>query len=140
MHLLNRVLISAVAATLAVAGSASAIMARGYTPRDMARSYGGSWPVTVSGSQVNFTGCLTLTGSGSASVTIGSQRYSDGSYFVVNNLLVATIPAQGYGQNAGLVFTGRAARNKLGLGVYEDVYGGGDFNSGALSFGTKGGC
>jgi hypothetical protein len=140
MHLLNRVLVSTVVATLVVAASAGPTMARGYTLPDMVRSYGGSWPVTVTGSQVNFTGCLTLTGSGSASVTIGSQRYTGGSYFVANNLLVATIPAQGYGQNAGLVFTGRAVRSQLGRGVYEDVYGGGDFNSGALSFGVKGGC
>jgi hypothetical protein len=140
MHLLKRTFVTTVAATLAVAGSAGTGMARGFIPIDMARSYGGNWPVTVTGSQVNFTGCLTLTGSGTASVTIGSQRYTGGTYFVVNNLLVATIPAQGYGQNAGLVFTGRAARNKLGRGVYEDVYGGEDFNSGALSFGTKGGC
>jgi hypothetical protein len=140
MHLLSRVLLSTVAVTLAVAGCPGATMARDYTPFDMARSYGGNWPVTVTGSQVNFTGCLTLTGSGFASVTIGSQKYNGGSYFVVNGMLVATIPAQGYGQNAGLVFTGRAERNKLGRGVYEDVYGGEDFNSGALSFGMKGGC
>jgi hypothetical protein len=140
MHLLNRFLVLTVAATLAVAGSAGAAMARGYTPPDMARSYAGSWPVTVTGQQDNFTGCLTLSGSGLASVTIGSQRFTSGSYFVVNDLLVATIPAQGYGQNAGLVFIGRAERNQLGRGVYEDVYGGGDFNSGALSFGMKGGC
>lgn len=140
MHLLNRALVTTVAATLAVAGAAGAALARGYTPPDVARSYSGSWPVTVTGSQVNFTGCLTLAGSGSASVTIGGQRYTGGSYFLVNNLLVATIPAQGYGQNAGLVFTGRAVRSQLGRGVYEDVYGGGDFNSGALSFGLKGGC
>jgi hypothetical protein len=140
MHLVNRFLLSTVVAALAVAGSAGATTARAYTPFGMAVSYGGSWPVTVTGAQVNFTGCLTLAGSGEASVTIGSQRYTGGSYFVVNDLLVATIPAQGYGQNAGLVFTGRAERKKLGQGVYEDVYGGGDFNSGALSFGTKGGC
>jgi hypothetical protein len=140
MRILNRVLVSTVAATLAVAASAGATMARDFTAPDMARSYAGSWPVTVTGQQVNFTGCLTLAGSGSASVTIGSQRYTGGSYFVVNKLLVATIPAQGYGQNAGLVFTGRADRSKVGRGVYEDVYGGGDFNSGALSFGIKGGC
>jgi hypothetical protein len=140
MHLLNRVLLSTMAATLAVAGSAQAATVRGFTPRDMTRSYGGSWPVTVTGPQVNFTGCLTLAGSGEASVTIGSQRYTGGSYFVLNNLLVATIAAQGYGQNAGLMFIGRADRNKLGAGVYEDVYGGGDFNSGALAFGMKGGC
>jgi len=140
MHLPNRLLVSTVAAALALAGSVGATLARGYTSPELARSYSGSWPVTVSGSQVNFTGCLTLTGSGFASVIIGSTRYTGGSYFIVNNFLVATIPAQGYGQNAGLVFTGRAARNKLGRGVYEDVYGGEDFNSGALSFGMKGGC
>lgn len=140
MRLLNQALVTTVAAALAVAGSGGASMARGYILPDVASSYAGTWPVTVTGSQVNFTGCLTLTRSGSASVTIASQRYTGGSYFVANNLLVATVPAQGYGQNAGLVFTGRAARSELGRGVYEDVYGGADFNSGALSFGMKGGC
>jgi hypothetical protein len=53
---------------------------------------------------------------------------------------VATIQAQAYSQNAGLVFIGHASLGNVGDGVFEDVYGGGDFDSGALTFGMKGGC
>jgi len=108
-------------------------------------SYAGNWPVTVTNSQFhNGTYCLTLTASGSdagsASLVIGSQRFPDGSFLVVNHTLVATITAQAYSQNAGLVFIGSADRDKIGPGVFEDVYGGSDFDSGALTFGMKGGC
>jgi hypothetical protein len=53
---------------------------------------------------------------------------------------VATIQAQGYGQNAGLVFIGSANRGSIGPGVFDDVYGGEAFDEGALTFGMKGGC
>jgi hypothetical protein len=53
---------------------------------------------------------------------------------------VATIQAQGYGQNAGLVFIGSASHGRIGPGVFDDVYGGEAFDEGALTFGMKGGC
>lgn len=139
MHSLKQLLVSFVAIALAIATSAAAGMARGYDPLPSARSYSGTWPVTVSSSH-GFMGCLTLAGSGSASVAIGSQKYTGGSYFIANNLLVATIPAQGYGQNAGMVFIGRAGKDRLGRGAYDEVYGGGAFVTGSLDFGAKGGC
>lgn len=138
MHVLARALVSAVAATLAVSASAGAGMAREYNPPVFADSLNGSWPVTITGSH-GFTGCLTITSS-SASVVIGSQKYSYGTYFIANNLLVVTIPAAGYGQNAGMVFIGRAGHRKIGDGAYDEVYGGEAFVSGALSFGMKNGC
>jgi hypothetical protein len=131
--------------------SAGAAMAHGFNGSTMnmvvpaSHSYSGAWPVTVTDSQhSNGTYCLTLTengsNGGSASLVIGSQKFPYGSFLVINRTLVATIQAQGYGQNAGLMFIGSARRGKIGPGVFEDVYGGSDFDSGALAFGMKGGC
>jgi hypothetical protein len=112
-------------------------------------SYSGAYPVTVTRSQhSNGTYCLTLTDngqygalhSGSASLVISGHKYTYGTFQVLNHTIVATIQAQGYGQNAGLVFIGHATLGNIGDGVFEDVYGGEDFDSGALSFGVKGGC
>jgi hypothetical protein len=121
-------------------------MAHGYNGNAMnmvdpaSHSYSGSWPVTVTRSQhSDGTYCLTLGASGSASLDIGSRKYN-GSYLIINHTLVATIEAQGYSQNAGLLFIGSARRGNIGPGVFEDVYGGSDFDSGALAFGMKGGC
>jgi hypothetical protein len=133
MRFLQRALIAAVGVILASAGAA---MARGYT---------GSWPVTVTRSQhSNGTYCLTLTengrNSGSASLVIGSQKFPYGTFQIFNHTLVATIEAQGYGQNAGLVFVGSASRGNIGPGVFDDVYGGEAFDEGALAFGMRNGC
>jgi hypothetical protein len=135
MRFSQRILIAAVATTAMVV-SAGAAMAHGYS---------GSWPVTVTHSQhSNGTYCLTLTENGSkggsASLVIGSQKFPYGTFQVINHTLVATIQAQGYGQNAGLVFIGAASRGNIGLGVFDDVYGGEAFDEGALAFGMKGGC
>lgn len=110
-----------------------------------AHNYNGSWPVTITHTQHgDFTGCLTLTGSGSnggsASLVLGSQKYTFGTFQIFNHTLVATIEAQGYGQNAGLVFIGSAGRLSIGPGVFDEVYGGEAFSEGALAFGMKGGC
>ncbi len=131
MHVSQHILIAAAATIAMVTFSAGPAMARGYS---------GSWPVTVTRSQhSNGTYCLTLGENGSASVVLGSRKY-DGSFLVVNHTLVATITVQAYSQNAGLVFIGSASRGKIGPGVFEDVYGGSDFDSGALAFGMNGGC
>ena len=73
-------------------------------------------------------------------LSLAAKRFPNGSFLVVNHTLVATITAQAYSQNAGLVFIGSANRGRIGPGVFEDVYGGSDFDSGALAFGMKGGC
>ena len=138
MHFAKRLFVSFVAAALAAVASAGPAMARGSLPGPMVRAYNGRWPVTVTGSH-GFTGCLILTNSGEASVVIGSQTFSNGSYFIANDTLVATIAAQGYGQNAGLVFIGQAGK-KIGDGAYDEVYGGAPFVWGALAFGSKGAC
>jgi hypothetical protein len=109
------------------------------------QGYNGSWPVTVSHSHnSNFTGCLTLnktvSGGSAASLVIGTQKYPSGSFLVVNHILVATITAQAYSQNAGLVFIAPASHGNIRKGVFEDVYGGSNFDSGALAFGMKDGC
>jgi len=134
---LGRILIVGVAALAAV------------VPASAATSYSGSWPVTVTHSQhSNGTFCLTLTDngqngfphSGSASLVIGSHKYPYGTFQLINHLMVATIQAQGYSQNAGLVFVAPASRGTIGQGTYDEVYGGEAFDSGALAFGAKGGC
>lgn len=140
IRLLKRVLVSMVAATLTVVAPPSAAMAHGYGPILMARSYSGSYPVTITNTgHGTFTGCLTLSASGSASLVLGSQKFPYGTFLVANKIFVATIQAQGYGQNAGMLFIAPATR-MLDKGVYEEVYGGEDFLSGDLAFGTKGGC
>jgi len=148
MGFLERILIAAVVTAVMVASTGAAAMARGDGAAPMARSYSGSWPVTVSHTgHSNGTYCLTLTDNGSdgwphsgpASVVIGSLN-ATGSFQVINDILVATISVQGYGQNAGLLFIARARAGNIGDGVFEDVYDGADFDSGALAFGMKGGC
>jgi hypothetical protein len=146
----RRVLIAAVATTVMLI-SAGAAMAHGYNSNTMnilvpeSHSYSGSWPVTVSRSEHgDGTSCLTLTGTskngGSASLVSGSAKFPYGTFQIFNHTLVATIQAQGYGQNAGLVFIGSANRGNIGPGVFDEVYGGEAFVEGALAFGMKGGC
>jgi hypothetical protein len=140
MRFLERTLIATVAMFVIVISASAAAVARGYS---------GSWPITVTHSQhSNGTYCLTLIDngsggwphSGSASLVTGSQKFPYGTFQLINHTLVATIQAQGYSQNAGLVFIASAGHGKIGQGVFEDVYGGEDFDSGALAFGMKGGC
>lgn len=132
--------------TMALPGGA---IAHGFSGTMMmapdSRSYTGNWPVTISRAQAgNGTYCLTLTqgskNSGSASLVEGSQKFSYGTFQVFNHALVATIEAQGYGQNAGMVFIGSASHGSIGPGVFDEVYGGEAFDEGALAFGKKGGC
>lgn len=127
----------AVAAVVAIAAAPGTAVAQSYT---------GNWPVTVTKSQhSNGTSCLKLTDNGSngwphsGSASLGGSL-SFGTFQVINHTLVATIQAPGYGQNAGLVFIGQANHGSIGKGFFEDVYGGEDFDSGALTFGMKGGC
>jgi hypothetical protein len=150
MRFLQLIPIAAVV-SMAMVISTGAAMARGYNGNTMdmidpsAHSYNGSWPVTITHAQHgNSSGCLTLTESGSnggsASLTLGSQKFPFGTFQVINHTLVATIQAQGYGQNAGLVFIGSARGRGIGPGVFDEVYGGSAFDEGALAFGMKGGC
>ena len=129
-----------VAATLAVILTPSGTMARGYRPMPMTRNYSGSYPVTITNTgHGTYTGCLTLSASGSATLVLGSEKFSYGSYLVDNKVFVATIQAEGYSQNAGLLFIA-PARRSLDKGVFEEVYGGENFLSGDLAFGAEGGC
>jgi len=116
-----------------------------------AAGYSGNWLVTVShATRSDGTYCLTLTDDGSfgwphsglASLTSqagGNLPY--GTFQVINHTLVATFQQQGgEGQNAGLVFTAPAKSGDVGKGVYEQVYGGEESDSGVAAFGTKGSC
>ena|GEM_PF-1115497 len=150
MRFSQRSLIAAFALIALLISGRSAAMSHGYNGSAMnlvlpaAHDYNGSWPVTVTHTQHGFTGCLTLTESasngGSATLVVGTQKYSYGTFQIFNHTLVATIQAQGYGQNAGLVFIGSAGRSSIGAGVFDEVYGGEAFVEGALAFGAKGGC
>ena len=150
MEFLQRILIGGIAATAMVV-STGAAMAHGFNGSAMnmavqgLQRYSGNWPVTVSHAhQGNGTSCLTLTqtsrNGGSASLVSGSEKFPYGTFQIFNHTLVATIQAQGYGQNAGLVFIGSATGGNIGPGVFDEVYGGEAFVEGALAFGMKGGC
>jgi len=118
----------------------------------VAQSYSGKWPVNVAlPPHYGHTGCITLvdngsdgaTHSGSATITGslvgGTLPY--GTFQVINNLLVITIQAASdTGSNAGLVFIAPALNGSLGSGVFENVYGGENSISGALTVGKNGGC
>lgn len=149
MRFSQRLLIAAIAAAAMVV-SAGPIMAHGFNGNatntfapDLS-SYRGAWPVTVTGSQFsNGTDCLTLTGngsSGSASLVMNGQRYPDGSFEVVNHILMATIVKPSGSQNGAIMFDASANRGHVGQGVFENIEGGSSFDFGALAFGMKGGC
>lgn len=137
MHLSQRILIAALVTTM-LFGSPINTLAAG------SRGYGGNWPVTVSGSQFsNGTYCLTLTGngrSGTASVVMGNEKYSYGSFVVVNRILMATIVKPSGSQNGALTFTADASHGFIGQGIFENIEGGSSSDVGALKFGMKGGC
>ena len=146
MPFFRRVVTAGVLA-FAVVVSAGPAMAHVYNGNNMfdssAQNYGGAWPVTISHSQFsNGTGCLTLTGSinGSASLVFGGQKYPYGSFLVINNILMATIQEPLYGQNGALTFVARAKDSRIGPGLFENVEGGSNFDTGDLAFGSKGSC
>jgi hypothetical protein len=149
MRFSKRILV-AVIATAAMAIPAGAAMAHiNVSTMNMAspesHSYTGTWPVTVSHSEHgDGTSCLTLTetskNGGSASLVSGTEKFPYGTFQIFNHTLVATIQAQGYGQNAGLVFIGSGRGSNIGPGVFDEVYGGEAFVEGALAFGMRGGC
>ena len=155
MRFLLRTLISMAVATAivvpanaAIARSHSPVLARIFSPA--AVSYSGNWPVTVTRSRgANGTGCLTLIDngglgwphSGQASLTFGSEKFTSGTFQLIDRDLVTTIQSQGgNGQNEGLVFAASAANGNIGKGFYEGVLAGEEIDSGVLMFGMKGGC
>jgi hypothetical protein len=112
----------------------------------MAGSYTGNWPLMVTDAP-NGDGktCLTLTDNGSegwphsGQASIPGQPY--GTFQVIGHTLVVAIEEQGgTGQNAGLVFTATAGKDKFGKGITVVIYGGESINSGEVAFGAKGGC
>jgi hypothetical protein len=113
-------------------------------------SYSGKWPVTVSHSQqANGAYCITLKDDGSrlfahsgqASLTSAGTSLPYGTFQLIDGLLTVTLQSQSdTGSNAGLVFTARAHQGALGKGVFDNVYGGEEVESGLAVFGPKGGC
>lgn len=127
------------------AGLAAALLAG--APTAHAASYTARWLATVTNSTFsNGTYCLVVKDDGSygwphsGSATLPDQGLTFGTFQVINSLFVATVEAPGgSGQNAGIVFMGRAQAGNIGNGVYEEVYGGEDFDSGKAGF-VKNGC
>jgi len=113
-------------------------------------SYSGRWPVTVTHSQrANGAYCIALTDDGSrmfahsgqASLTGKNTNLPYGTFQLINGLLTVTLQSQSdTGQNAGLVFSARAGQGTLGKGIFDEVYGGEELESGAVTFGARGGC
>jgi hypothetical protein len=136
--------------TLAMIASSGAAGAQVHTANvttmadPAARSYSGTYPVTITHSQrSNGTGCLTLKGSsnsGQASLVFGSQRYPYGSFIVMDGLVVVNITQPLYGQNGALMFIAHSHHSQIGRGVFEDIEGGSNFDFGDVAFGAKGGC
>jgi hypothetical protein len=143
MHFSQRILIAALAAITVVVSAGPALARSNMSAPDFS-SYSGAWPVTVTGSQFsNGTYCLTLTGngiSGSASLVMGGQKYTYGSFEIVNRMLMATIVKPSGSQNGALTFNAFANRGRVGQGIFENIEGGSNFDFGALEFGKKGGC
>ena len=113
----------------------------------MAQSYSGNWPVNVTlPPHFAHTACLALVDSGTSGQHSGSASLSGpmvgtgtltGTFQVTNHLLVATIQSgSDTGEVVYLLFIAPAADGDLGKGVYEEP----GLLSGALTFGTKGGC
>jgi len=128
----------ALAATIATALSASAAMAG-------SGSYSGNWLVTVSHAlRSDGTYCLTLTDDGSDQFRHSGEATStnftdEGTFQVINGLLVATIPAgTGTGELESFIFTGRATNGNISAGEYEEAYGD-EVDSGVTKF-TRNGC
>jgi len=125
------------------------ILAFTLTPSAVGQSYSGKWPVTVSHSgHSNGTYCVTLTDNGSlgwqhsggATLVIQGTSFF-GTFQLINGLLTATFQEPGgTGQNAGAVFIAFASKGIIGKGVYDQVYGGEEFDSGVVVFGTLNGC
>lgn len=117
-----------------------------------AQSYSGSYPVNIAlPPHYAHTACIMLVDNGSdgaphsgpatisGALVGGTMEY--GTFQIINNILVVTIESSGdSGSNAGLVFIAPARDGDIGNGVYEDVYGGENALSGALTFGKNGGC
>jgi hypothetical protein len=130
--------------------TALAVLAFALAPNAaMAQSFSGNWPLSVNHSQrSNGKYCVTLTDDGSlgwphsggASVVVGGNPLF-GTFQLINHLLTVTFEDPGgTGQNAGLVFVGPAAKGKISSGVYDEVYGGEEFDSGVMLVGKKNGC
>jgi hypothetical protein len=133
--------------TLAIAATFGMIVSAGTAA--MARGFSGDWPITVSHSQrSNGSYCAMLTDdgsggwphSGSAFLVNASGRLF-GTFQVIDKTIMLTFEVQGgEGGNAGLVFIAPTGKDAIGKGVYEEVYGGEESDSGVAMFGAKGGC
>jgi hypothetical protein len=115
----------------------------------LAASYSGNWPITVTNSQygngvyclsVKDDGSLRFPHSGFVSLTGPGGNPPYGTFELIGHFFTVTVEQQGETQNAGLVFVAHASNGSIGNGIYDQVYGGEEFDSGKAAFGLKGGC
>jgi len=115
----------------------------------LAASYSGNWPITVANAQYgNGTYCLAVKDDGSlrfphsgfVSLTGPGGNLPYGTFELIGHFFTVTVEQQGETQNAGLVFVAHASNGAIGNGIYDQVYGGEEFDSGKATFGVKGGC
>jgi hypothetical protein len=115
----------------------------------LAASYSGNWPITVTNAQYgNGAYCLTVKDDGSlrfphsgfVSLTGPGGNLPYGTFELIGHFFTITVQQQGETQNAGLVFVANARNGSIGNGIYDQVYGGEEFDSGKAAFGPKGGC
>lgn len=116
----------------------------------LAGAYSGNWPITVAHSQhTNGTYCLTIKDDGSidwphsgyGSFSIPGDAPLFATFQLIDHLLTVTVEAPGLtGQNAGLVFVAPAGNGTIGKGIYDEVYGGEESDSGIAVFGPKNSC
>ncbi|HSC18280.1 MAG TPA: hypothetical protein VLC74_05135 [Rhizomicrobium sp.] len=115
----------------------------------LAASYSGNWPITVTNSQygngvyclsVKDDGSLRFPHSGFVSLTGPGGNLPYGTFELIGHFFTVTVEQQGETQNAGLVFVAHASNGSIGNGIYDQVYGGEEFDSGKAAFGLKGGC
>ncbi len=136
---------------IAIAGAMATAISASAATVPARQSYSGSWPLTVTLSQrSNGTYCLTLTdggyfgwrhSGGATLVTSYGGKLTNGTFQLIDHTLVATVQQPGAYQNAALVFTAPAGHGTIArLGVYEQVYGGEESDSGVLTVGRKGRC
>ena len=115
----------------------------------MAQSYSGSWPLKASlPPGFGNTGCLTLVDdgivdgvhSGTATVSGDLGGQGEGTFEIINNLLIINFDDGGEGVSSTGVYIAHASNGNLSSGFLENVYGGYAYPSGALGFGVKGAC
>lgn len=71
---------------------------------------------------------------------LNNQTYQYGSFLVKDGIFIASIVKPSGSQNGVLQFTAHAGAGRIGSGVFENLEGGSELDSGGLTFGMRNGC